>query len=393
MYDYLIVGNGIAGLKAAETIRKKDSEASIVIISKASQHTYWRTRLSELICEDFNEEDIYVKKGDWYEKNHIEEIFDTKVEKLDLENKKAILEGGKEIEYGKALVATGSHPFIPPIKNADSEGVFAIRSIEDLDKFRHHIENNKKVVVIGGGLLGLEAAYSIKKAACEVLVVESFDHILGKQLDDELSEKLEKKLNESGIKTHTGKNTSEILLEDGKVSGIKFDDGEEIEANTIIIQAGVRNDLELAKESGLEVERGIIVDETLKTSDDNIYAAGDCIQLGEATIGLWTASMEMGQIAGANMTGDNKTYHTPKPFSQLMLGGLRVFSAGFNKGEGIEEIRKEDGENIYKLFKKGDDYVGGILWNNTKYQMDVKNIVFEDKDPAETKLGKEVFGL
>lgn len=393
MYDYLIVGNGIAGLKASESIRKIDEDASIIIISKASQHTYWRTRLSELICEDFNEEDIYVKKDDWYKKNNIEEKFDTEVKKLDLENKKAILEDGGEIEYGKALIATGSHPFIPPIKNADANGVFAIRSIEDLDNFRHHIEENKKVIVIGGGLLGLEAAYSIKKAACEVLVVESFDHILGKQLDNELSEKLEEKLNETGIKTQTGKNTSEIIVEDGKVCGIKLDDGEEIVANTIIVQAGVRNNLDLAKESGLKVDRGIIVDDNLKTSDDNVYAAGDCIQLGEATIGLWTASMEMGQIAGSNMTGDNKTYQTPKPFSQLMLGDIRVFSAGFNKGEGIEEIKKDDGENIYKLFKKGEDFVGGILWNNTKYQMDVKNIVFEGKDPAETKLGKEVFGL
>lgn len=393
MYDYLIVGNGIAGLKAGETIRKKDKEGSIIIISKEKQHTYWRTRLSELICKDYNKEDIYVKKDTWYEENKIEERFNTVVKKLDLKNKKAILENGEEIDYGKALIATGSYPFIPPIKNADAKGVFAIRNIEDLDEFKRHIENNKKVVVIGGGLLGLEAAYSIKKASGEVLVVESFDHILGKQLDNELSKKLELELNEAGIKTKTGKNTSEILVKDGKVSGIKLEDGEEIEANTIIIQAGVRNNISLAKESGLEVDRGIKVDNNLKTSDDFVYAAGDCIQLGNATIGLWTASMETGQIAGSNMVGDDKTYKTPKPFSQLMIGNIKLFSAGLNKGDGIKEIKKEDGENIYKLFEKDGDYVGGILWNNTKYQMDVKNIVFEDKDPADTKLGKEVFGL
>lgn len=393
MYDYLIVGNGIAGLKAAEAIRKKDNETSIVIISEASQHTYWRTRLSELICKDFNEEDIYVKKCDWYDKNHIKEIFNTRVEKLDLENKKAILEDGKELGYGKALIATGSHPFIPAIKNVDINGVFAIRSIEDLNKFRNHIEKNKRVVVIGGGLLGLEAAYSIKKAECEVLVVESFDHILAKQLDNELSEKLEAELNKAGIATKTGKNTIEILEDNGKLCGIKLDDGEEIKANTVIIQAGVRNNLDLAKESGLEVERGIKVDATLKTSNENVYAAGDCVQLADTTIGLWTASMEMGQIAGANMAGDSKTYETPKPFSQLMIGNIKVFSAGFNKGEGIEEIKKENGENIYKLFKKDGDFVGAILWKDTKYQMDVKKIVFDKLDPKETKLGKEIFGL
>ena len=393
MYDYLIIGNGIAGLKAAESIRKKDDHASIVIISKAADYTYWRTKLSELICKDFTNDDILVKKLDWYEKNNIEVKLQNEVEKLDLESKKAILKNGEEIEYGKALIATGSHPFVPPIKNIDSKGVFAIRTVDDLNSFKKHINENKKVIIIGGGLLGLEAAFSIKNAGCEVLVIETFDYILGKQLDNELSLRLEKELNNAGIETSTGKNTSEILEKDGKVCGIKLDDGEEIEAGTILVQTGVRNDLDVAINSGLKTERGIIVDETLKTSDDNVYAAGDCMQLGQATIGLWTASMEMGQIAGSNMTGDNKTYQTPKPFSSLLLGDIKLFSAGFNSGEGIEEVKKEDGEKVYKLFKKDGKYVGGILYKDIKFQNDVKKIVFEGEDPKNTKLGEEIFGM
>ena len=393
MYDYLIVGNGIAGLKAAESIRKKDENASIVIISKAADYTYWRTKLSELICKDFTNDDILVKKLDWYEKNNIEVKLQNEVEKLDLEGKKAILKNGDQIEYGKALIATGSHPFVPPIKNIDSKGVFAIRTVDDLNYFKSHIKENKKVIIIGGGLLGLEAAFSIKNAGCEVLVIETFDYILGKQLDNELSLKLEKELNNAGIETSTGKNTSEILEKDGKVCGIKLDDGEEIEAGTILVQTGVRNDLDVAINSGLKTERGIIVDETLKTSDENVYAAGDCMQLGQATIGLWTASMEMGEIAGSNMTGDNKTYQTPKPFSSLLLGDIKLFSAGFNKGEGIKEVKKEDGEKVYKLFKKDGKYVGGILYKDIKFQNDVKKIVFEKEDPKNTKLGKEIFGM
>ena len=393
MYDYLIIGNGIAGLKAAESIRKKDDHASIVIISKAADYTYWRTKLSELICKEFTNDDILVKKLDWYEKNNIEVKLQNEVEKLDLEGKKAILKNGDQIEYGKALIATGSHPFVPPIKNIDSKGVFAIRTVDDLNSFKKHINENKKVIIIGGGLLGLEAAFSIKNAGCEVLVIETFDYILGKQLDNDLSLKLEKELNKAGIETSTGKNTSEILEKDGKVCGIKLEDGEEIEAGTILVQTGVRNDLDVAINSGLKTERGIIVDETLKTSDDNVYAAGDCMQLGQATIGLWTASMEMGQIAGSNMTGDNKTYQTPKPFSSLLLGDIKLFSAGFNKGEGIEEVKKEDGEKVYKLFKKDGKYVGGILYKDIKFQNDVKKIVFEGEDPKNTKLGKEIFGM
>lgn len=393
MYDYLIIGNGIAGLKAAETIRKKEEDASILIISKAADYTYWRTKLSELICKDFTNDDILVKKLDWYEKNNIEVKLQNEVEKLDLDSKKAILKNGEEIEYGKALIATGSHPFVPPIKNIDTKGVFAIRTVDDLNSFKKHINENKKVIIIGGGLLGLEAAFSIKNAGCEVLVIETFDYILGKQLDNELSLKLEKELNNAGIETSTGKNTSEILEKDGKVCGIKLDDGTEIEGGTILVQTGVRNDLDVAINSGLKTERGIIVDETLKTSDENVYAAGDCMQLGQATIGLWTASMEMGQIAGSNMTGDNKTYQTPKPFSSLLLGDIKLFSAGFNSGEGIEEVKKEDGEKVYKLFKKDGKYVGGILYKDIKFQNDVKKIVFEGEDPKNTKLGKEIFGM
>ena len=393
MYDYLIVGNGIAGLKAAESIRKKDDHASIVIISKAADYTYWRTKLSELICKDFTNDDILVKKLDWYEKNNIEVKLQNEVEKLDLEGKKAILKNGDQIEYGKALIATGSHPFVPPIKNIDTKGVFAIRTVDDLNSFKKHINENKKVIIIGGGLLGLEAAFSIKNAGCEVLVIETFDYILGKQLDNELSLKLEKELNNAGIETSTGKNTSEILEKDGKVCGIKLEDGEEIEGGTILVQTGVRNDLDVAINSGLKTERGIIVDETLKTSDENVYAAGDCMQLGQSTIGLWTASMEMGEIAGSNMTGDDKTYQTPKPFSSLLLGDIKLFSAGFNSGEGIEEVKKEDGEKVYKLFKKEGKYVGGILYKDIKFQNDVKKIVFEGEDPKNTKLGKEIFGM
>lgn len=393
MYDYLIVGNGIAGQKAAEAIRKKEENSSIIIISKSAKHTYWRTKLSELIAKDFTDDEILVKKPEWYEKNNIEEKLECEVEKLDLENKKAILKNGEEIEYKKALIATGSHPFVPSIKNIDADGVFAIRSVEDLNSFKNHIKENKKVVVIGGGLLGLEAAFSVKNTGCEVLVIETFDYILGKQLDNELSKKLEKELNDAGIKTSTGKNTAEILEKDGKVCGIKLEDGEEIEANTILVQTGVRNNLDIAEKSGLEIDRGILVDENLKTSDDNVYAAGDCMQLGQATIGLWTASMEMGEIAGSNMTGDDKTYQTPKPFSSLLLGDIKLFSAGFNKGEGIEEVKKEDGEKVYKLFKKDGKYLGGILYKDIKFQNDVKKIVFEGEDPKNTKLGKEIFGM
>lgn len=388
MYDYLIIGNGIAGLSATEEIRKKDADAKILIVSAEKPSTYWRTRLSDLISKEFNDDDIYVKKEPWYSGRHIDERLQTAVDKLDLDRNVAVLSDGEEIEYAKALLATGAHPFVPPIKNISSDGVFAIRTIDDLMNFKDYVNGKDKVVVIGGGILGLEAAYSAKLLGKKVTVIESFDYLLSRQLDQDLSQKLESTLNDMGISTYTGKNTSEILSKDGKVIGVKLDDGSTIDADAIMVQAGVRSNVEVAKNSGLEVDRGIIVDDTLQTEKENVFAAGDCAQIGNFTIGLWTSSQEMGKIAGHNMTGSNECYEKPKPFSTLMIGDTKIFSAGITSGEGIEEISSEKDGNIYKLFKMSDQYVGGILWGDIKYQNDVKNIVFYHEELENTKLSE-----
>lgn len=393
MYDYLIIGNGICGLSAAEEIRKNDDKGSILILTDENGHTYWRTRLSELIAKDYTDEEILVKKETWYGERKIEVKLNTHAEKIDKENKKVISKDGEEFEYGKLLIATGSRAFVPPIKNADAKGVFAIRSSEDLKNFKAYLANKKKLIIIGGGILGLEAANSISQLGIEITIVEAFDYLLARQLDKDLSQKLEKALNDMGMKTLTGKFSEEILVKDGTVCGLKLTDGTELEADAIMIQAGIRANIDIAKNSGLATDRGILVGENLQVENEDIYAAGDVAQIGNFSIGLWTASMEMGKIAGANMTGGNKLYEQPKPFSTLMLGDIKLFSAGQNAGDGIEEVKKEDGEKIYKLFKNSDKFVGGILWGDIKYQMDVKKIVFEGIDPKETKLGGEIFGL
>lgn len=387
MYDYLIIGNGIAGLSATEEIRKKDSNASILIITEEKSSTYWRTRLSHLISQDFDKDDLFVKKQAWYDDRKIDQMFDSCVDKVDLKKNVILLCDGEEIEYGKVLLATGARPFIPPITNIDSKGVFAIRTMDDLMNFKEYVSDKEKALVIGGGILGLEAAHAALLLDKDVTVIESFDYLLSRQLDQDLSLKLEKSLNDMGIKTYTGKFTQEILAEDGIAKGIKLADGTEIPADVIMVQAGIRSNIDIAKNSGLDVDRGIIVDDNLKTKYDNVYAAGDCAQIGDFTIGLWTSSMEMGKIAGNNMVGDKQIYEKPKPFSLLTIGDIKLFSAGMNSGEGIEEVKAEKDGNIYKLFKLDDKFVGGILWGDIKYQNDIKEIVFNSKDLKDTKLG------
>ena len=201
MYDYLIIGNGIAGLSATEEIRKKDADATILIVSNEKSSTYWRTRLSHLISQDFDKDDLFVKKQPWYDERKIDERLECFVEKIDTDKNVAILCDGEKIEYGKVLLATGARPFVPPITNIESKGVFAIRTIDDLMDFKDYVADKNKVIVIGGGILGLEAAYSALLLEKDVTVIESFDYLLSRQLDKDLSKKLEKTLNDMGIKT------------------------------------------------------------------------------------------------------------------------------------------------------------------------------------------------
>lgn len=393
MYDYIIVGNGIAGLSAATEIRAKDKSGKILIISKENYPTYWRTRLSDLISKDFEKESTLVKKEKWYEDNNIEEKLDCEVLKIDKENKKVILENNEELSYSKLLLATGASPFIPPIENADKEGVFAIRSLDSLIDFKSYIKEKRNAVIIGGGLLGLEAAYSLVKAGLKVSVIEGSSYILKRQLDEETSLRLKEKLNDLSIEILTNKSTKRILTKDNKVSGLEFEDGTKIDADVIMIQAGVRANLQVAKNSGLEVDRGILANEHLITKDESIFVAGDCAQVGQSNIGLWTNSTDMGKIAGNNMTGGNESYSSPKPFSSLLLGDIKLFSAGSGFSDDLEKLKVDKDDKTYILFKKDNKFVSSILWQDLKYQNDCKQIVFENKNPKETKLGKEIFGL
>ncbi|MDO4662978.1 MAG: FAD-dependent oxidoreductase [Tissierellia bacterium] len=385
-YDYIIIGNGIAGYSALKELAK-DTDKKTLIISKEKENTYYRTQLSHFISKDFTDKECYVCKDSWYKEHDIDVKLDCKVTKINTDKKTIITENDEEIGYEKLLIATGARAFVPPIKGVESDGVFAIRTLDDLKSFKKSLEDSNTVIIIGGGILGLEAAKSIQKTGRKVVVIESFDYILNKQLDNELSLKLKDELEKLNIIAKTGKNTTEILSEDGKVSGVKLDDGEVVEGELILVQTGIRSNIEIAKNSGLETDRGIMVNKNLKVEDKDIYVAGDAAQIGKATMGLWTAAMEMGQIAGKNMLGDNLEYDTPKPFSLLNLDEIKLFSAGSHDGE---EMKKEDGDKIYKLFKKDDKIIGGILWQDTKYMNDVKKIVFEGKPLEETKL-KEIF--
>lgn len=373
---YVIIGNGIAGLSAAKEIRKKDNEGSILMISREAYLTYYRPRLTEGLCEEIKSQDILVNKNDWYEKNNIQVMLNSYVERIDVKNNEIVLSKGEHIGYEKLLIATGSNPFVPPIKGKIKQDIVALRTLDDLYYYKDCLKNWQNVTVVGGGLLGLEAAWSIKKLGKNVNIVEFAPYLLSKQLDEEISRKLEKKFNDVGFNIYLS-STVEEIFEDGTII---LNGGRKIKTDGIIYSIGVRPNLDIVKEAGINYNRGVIVDKYLRTNVDNIYAAGDVMELNGVVMGLWSLASEQGKVAGENMTGETVEYIWPKPYTMLKLGDIQVFSIGDITGyDKIYEVKKDD--NIHhKFFTKDGKLIGGILFGDTKDMGKLKKAVFDGED-------------
>ena len=370
---YLIIGNGIAGLSAVKEIRKNDIDGSIIIISNEPYLTYYRTRLTESLYKGYEEKTILVNKESWYSENHIEVLLNKIVEKLDTKNSKIRLDDGMEIQYEKLLIATGSRPFIPPVTGKFKQGVLALRTLRDLDYIKNYIEGKDSITVIGGGLLGLEAAWALKQLGKDVNVVEFAPYLLPRQLDEELSHKLEEKLVEEGFNLYLNAQATEILGEN-VANGILLNDGEEIKTDAVLFSVGIRPNLDLIRDTDIAHDKGILVNNNLRTNIDNVFAAGDVVEINERIIGLWTASNEQGKIAGKNMMGDNSEYQEPNLYTSLQLGSIKLFSIGnINDQEEIYEYI--DGDVHHKLFVKENNLIAAILFGDVKEMGKVKTAV------------------
>lgn len=378
MVKYLIVGNGIAGLTAAKEIRKKEGESSILIISSEEYLTYYRVRLTEALEKGINKESLIVYDEKWYKENNIDVRLGTRVETIKEDENRVVLETGEEITYEKLLLSTGGKPFTPPIKGREKKGVFTLRTLEDLEEIREYMADKKDIVVIGGGLLGLEAAWALKEQGKNVSVVEFAPYLLPRQLDEELGKKLERKLKDEGLGIFVPALSKEILG-DGKVEGIDLDIGKILKADAVIISTGIRANIDLVEGTSIRTDKGIIVNENLRTNRDNIYAAGDAAEFEGSIVGLWTTSMDQGKIAGLNMTGEKLEYTGIKPFTRLSLKEIKIFSAG-DIGEYDNLHLEEKEENYKKIFTRDNKIIGGILFGDLKEINSFKNSIFSNED-------------
>lgn len=379
---YLIIGNGIGGLSAAREIRNNDKDGTITILSSEPYLTYYRPKLTEGIFKDFSLENFLVYDENWYKERHIKTILNIKVEELDIDKNTAYLDDDSQIEYEKLLIATGSRPFIPPIKGKEKEGVFALRTINDLHEFKDYIKSLSTVTVIGGGLLGLEAAWSLRMLGKEVNVIEFAPYLLPRQLDEELGHKLEEKLNNAGLKIYTNSQAEEILGHN-RANGIKLNGDKLVAADAVLISSGVRPNLDLIKETIIEFDKGIKVDKYMRTNIDNVFAAGDVVEVEGMVLGLWTAANEQGKVAGANMAGVKMEYSKPKILTRLEIGEIKVFSAGIiNDYDRIYEYKDDSRSIHHKLFTKDGIITGVILFGDLKDAVKI-NKAIDSRLPVE----------
>jgi nitrite reductase (NADH) large subunit len=365
MKNYLIIGNGAAGTTAAEQIRKLDKDGNVTILTEEDLPFYYRIRLPEIVSGDVQEERLIARKESWYLEQRIDLRLKTRVTGAESGKKVVVTEKGGKFPYDRLLVATGSYSFIPPMEGVEKKGVFTLRNIRDAREIAGFAQKIERVVLIGGGLLGLEAGNSLRKLGKKVTVVEFFPRLLPRQLDVAGAARLQQIMEKMGFTFYLGAKTREITGE-GIVSGVSLESGDHLDCEMVIISAGVRPSLSLAKELNLEHDKGIRVDDHLRTSRPDIYAAGDVAEFKGVSYGIWPAAMEQGRIAGMNMAGQEATYGGTTPASTLKVVGIDLASAGEIDPENKFESRVVSDGTVYKkVVVEGKRIVGCIMLGDT----------------------------
>lgn len=368
--QYVIIGNGIAGVSAAATLSEADPIARITICTDERYPYYRRPWLPDFLAGRYNLEELYPYTDSWYAKRRIEVRLNTPVKEIHPERKIVGLASGEEVPYDALLLACGGYSFVPPITNATVQGCFTLRTLDDAIAIRDYAQHRRAAVVIGGGLLGLESARGLSALGLRVTVIEVFPRLLPRQLDAEGASILTQLIEHMGIAVITGA-TVEAIVGNESVEGVQFKEGKTIPCDLALFSAGIRPRLQLAKDAGLTVNRGVLANEYMQTSDPAIYVAGDAAEFRERIYGIIPAAIEQARVAAANMVQpQSQTYAGTTPINTLKVMGIDLTSIGLVNPEepGYTVYRREDpAQGLYKklVFKDGH-LVGAILLGDRK---------------------------
>ena len=366
----VVIGNGMAGMRTVEELLKLAPDLYDITVFGAEPYgNYNRILLSPVLAGEKTVDDIILNTRDWYAQNGIRLHAGDPVIAIDRRRRIVRSQSGVEVGYDRLLLATGSKPFLIPVPGHDLPGVIAFRDIQDVETMLAAARSHRHAVVIGGGLLGLEAANGLMRQGMSVTVVHVMDSLMERQLDRSASALLQQALERKGLRFLLRANTAEIVGPE-RVSAVRFDDGTEIPADLVVMTAGVRPNIDLAKQAGLHCERAIVVDDTLQTYDPRVYAVGECVQHRTATFGLVAPIWDQARVCGAHLAGaGHRRYVQRATATKLKVTGVELYSAGdFIGGPDSEDlVLRDPRRGVYKrLVIEDNRVVGAVLYGDVK---------------------------
>lgn len=365
----LIIGNGAAGVFTAKNLREKGVKTELFVLAEEKYHYYPRPNLIGFLAGELPRERLCPFPPEWFERQQIKVYLNEPAVDINPSTREVVTRAGRRLKYSFLVLATGAHSFIPPFPGLENKGIFTLRTLDDALEIIDWVEKRRKVVVIGGGLLGLETARALKAREAEVEVLEFFDHLLPRQLDKQGASLLKDLIEKQGIKISTGQATARILGQ-GEVSGVELKSGEKVMTETVVIAAGVRSNLALAEKAGLEVDRGVVIDERCRTSDPFILAAGDVAQFQGRTYGIIPAAFDQAGVVAAAIAGESVAYQGTVPSNTLKIVGIDLTSIGLvnpdEKEEEVEELKDWRPEaGIYRKIVLKNGVAVGAIWLGT----------------------------
>lgn len=366
----VVIGNGMAGMRTVEELLKLAPDAyDITVFGAEPWGNYNRILLSPVLAGEKKFDDIILHPPEWYARQGITLHRGDPVVAIDRKQRRVRSAKGVEAEYDRLLLATGSKPFMLPVPGRDLPGVIAFRDIHDVEAMLASARDHRKAVVIGGGLLGLEAANGLLRQGMNVTVVHLLDSLMERQLDPAAAGLLRNTLEQRGLSFRMNAQTAAILGQD-RVTGVRFKDGSEVAADLVVLAVGIKPNIELAQKSGLRCERGIVVDDTLQTYDPRIYAVGECVQHRKNTYGLVAPLWEQARVCATHLAGVGVGRYTGSvTATRLKVTGVEVFSAGqFLGGPDTEDlVFRDPRRGVYKrLVVKDNRIVGAVLYGETR---------------------------
>ncbi|SDE60105.1 nitrite reductase (NADH) large subunit [Fontibacillus panacisegetis] len=365
----LLIGNGMSGIRCIEEILKLDPDLfDITVIGSEPRPNYNRILLSKVLQGEHSFQEIILNDWNWYEEHRITLLAGEIVRHIDTKARYVDTVSGIRKRYDVLIIATGSTPFIPPIHGTNIEGVISFRTLDDCNRMTELSRSYSRAAVIGGGLLGLEAARGLLHLGMETEVIHNAPYIMNRQLDPISARMLQRELEKQGMRFHLSKNTTRIAGRT-RVQSLRFSDGTQLDADVVVIAVGIRPNIELAQKCGLHTNRAIVVDDFMRTSAPDVYAVGECAEHRGISYGLVAPLYEQGKVLARAICGlESESYNGSIPYSQLKVSGVDVFSAGEITGDD-SNIAYQNYDAIQGTYKKvmmaEGKVTGAILFGDT----------------------------